>query len=102
MTYKGQRLELGGRNSIEERIEGLVGLGIICLDVVPAYKTVWFSPFGIQGYLIWEPSIEVVIRFGVLGWKQKKVKRTRELRLVLLKLLEQNPGRAEKGGSRGC
>ena len=40
MEYKGQRLELGGRHSIEERIEGLAGLGIICLDVVPAYTTV--------------------------------------------------------------
>lgn len=46
------------------------------------------SPFGIHWDPIGDPSREALILVGVLGWKQKKAKRTRELRMMLMKLLE--------------
>lgn len=79
---------MGGRHRIEDSIEGQVGLGGVCLDAVPMYPTVQFSLFGVQWESHWEPGIEVVILVGVLRWKQGKVKRARDLRMMFMKLLE--------------
>lgn len=53
-----------------------------------------FSIWGPMGSH-WEPGVKVVILVGVLRWKQGKVKRARELRMMFMKLL--GPGWVEKG-----
>lgn len=49
---------MGGRNNIEDSIEGLAGLGVICFEVVSSNTTICFSPFGIHWHPTWVFEVE--------------------------------------------